>query len=259
MQVGGRDLAKIAHAVVARRNYVAAINMVRLYDHPVNMLHRYLTRSGEYPATFPVRTPQSDIDLTLYSPDDLLTLNEIFCRNDYLADISDKVIVDFGSNIGVSAAYFLTRNASAFAYLFEPLPTNIARLRDNLRPFDGRYDLQEVAVGTAEGDVEFCWEESGRYGGVNRAGLSHSLTVPCVNSRTVLENVVAEHGRIDVLKVDIEGLEQAVIANIPVELARKIKKLYVEEIFETNPLAQTHSLVHYGGIAQFHLLDSQSA
>ena len=82
--------------------------------------------------------------------------------------------------------------------------------------------------------------------------------MPCVNSRTVLENVIAEHGRIDILKVDIEGLEDAVIANIPVELAAKIKKLYVEAIFETNPLAQTHSLVHYGGIAQFHLLDSLS-
>lgn len=259
MQVGGRDLSKIADAIVQRRNYIAAINMLRLYEHPVNMLRRYLTRSGQYPCTFRVRTPQSDVELTLYSPDDLLTLNEIFCRSDYRADISDKVIVDFGSNIGVSAAYFLTRNSSAYAYLFEPLPSNVARLRDNLRPFNGRYELQEVAVGIAEGDVEFGWEESGRYGGVNNTDLGHTLTVPCVNSRTVLANVIAEHGRIDVLKVDIEGLEHAVIDNIPVELARKIKKLYVEAIFETNPLAQTHSLAHYGGIAQFHLIDSQSA
>jgi FkbM family methyltransferase len=259
MRVGGRDLTKIADAVLRRRNYIAAINMVRLYDHPVAMFRRYLTGSGEYPCSVRVRTPQSELSLRLYSPDDLLTVNEIFCRDDYHADIADKVIVDFGSNIGISAAYFLTRNPSAFTYLFEPLPSNVTRLRDNLRAFDGRYELKEVAVGISEGDVEFGWEESGRYGGVNNTSLGNTLTVPCVNSRTVLEKVIAEHGRIDILKVDIEGLEAAVIANIPVELARKIKKLYVEAIFETNPLAQTHSLVHYGGIAQFHLLNSQSA
>lgn len=259
MQVGGRDLTKIADAVMRRRNYTAALNMARLYQHPVNMFHRYLTRGGEYPYTVRVQTPQSEVALRLYSPDDLLTVNEVFCRDDYHADVSDKVIVDFGSNIGVSAAYFLTRTPSAFTYLFEPLPSNVARLHDNLRPFDGRYELREVAVGVADGDVDFGWEESGRYGGVNNTDLGHTLTVSCVNSRTVLEDVIAKHGRVDILKVDIEGLEEAVIRNIPVELARKIKKLYVEAIFETNPLAETHSLVHYGGIAQFRLLDSQSA
>lgn len=258
MQLGGRDLTRVAEAVLQRRHYIAAINMVRLYDHPVDMFRRYLSRGGEYPHTVRVRTPQSEISLRLYSPDDLLTVNEIFCRDDYHADVSDKVIVDFGSNIGISAAYFLTRNPSAYVYLFEPLPTNVTRLRDNLQQFDGRYELQEVAVGLTEGQVEFGWEESGRYGGIDRTTLGNTLTVPCVYSRAVLENVIAKHGRIDILKVDIEGLEPAVIADIPVELARKIKKLYVEERFEANPLPQTHSWVQYGDIAQLHLLNSQS-
>jgi FkbM family methyltransferase len=258
MQFGGRNLTKIADAARQRRHYIAAINMVRLYRHPIDMFRRYLSRSGQYPHTVQVRTPQSEISLQLYSPDDLLTINEIFCRDDYHADASDKVIVDFGSNIGISAAYFLTRNPSAYAYLFEPLPANIARLRDNLRRFEGRYELQEVAVALTDGEVEFGWEESGRYGGIDQTSLGNTLTVPCVYSRTVLENVIAKHGHIDILKVDIEGLEPAVIADIPVELARKIKKVYVEELFESNPLPQTHSWVQYGDIAQLHLLDSQS-
>jgi len=258
MQLGGRDLTKIATAVTDRRHYIAAANMVRRYEQPVEMFKRYLTSGGEYPAKVRIRTPRGPLELTMYSPHDLLTVNEIFCRNDYPADISDRVIVDFGSNIGISAAYFLTRNDLAFTYLFEPLPANVARLRDNLRNFAGRYELQEVAVGTADGDVVFGWEESGRYGGVNNTELGNTLTVPCVNSLTVLERVIAEHGRIDILKIDIEGLEGAVVDNIPVEVARKIKKIYVEGIFESNPLAQTHSLVRYHEIAQFTLLDSRS-
>ena len=68
--------------------------------------------------------------------------------------------------------------------------------------------------------------------------------------------VVEKHGKIDILKIDIEGLEAAVIDNIPVELAKKIDKLYVEWIFDGNPLAETHTLRHYGGIAQFTLTNA---
>jgi FkbM family methyltransferase len=250
MQVAGRNLGLIAKSALDRRHYVAAANMVRVYEHPAEMFKRYLIGKGTYPYTVRVRTPESWLDLRLHSGHDLLTVNEIFCRKDYLADASDTVIVDFGSNIGISAAYFLTRNATAYTYLFEPLPTNVAKLKENLRPFEGRYEVREAAVGTSDGEVEFAWEESGRYGGVG-APHGNTLTVPLVNSRTVLEDVIAKHGKIDILKIDIEGLEAAVIENIPVEQARKIKKLYVEYTFDTNPLAETHDYYDYGAIAQF--------
>jgi len=44
---------------------------------------------------------------------------EIFCRLDYLAKTDIKVVVDIGSNIGISALYFLSRNKQAKCYLFE--------------------------------------------------------------------------------------------------------------------------------------------
>ncbi|MGW0162685.1 FkbM family methyltransferase [Mycobacterium sp. NPDC003323] len=249
MQIAGRGVGKIAGSVLHRRNYTAARNMLRVYEHPVDIFRRYLTSSGEYPTTVRVRTPQGWVALRLYSSHDVLTVNEIFCRTDYHADATDRVIVDFGSNIGISAAYFLSRSPEAYTYLFEPLPRNVTRLQENLRPFEGRYTLQEVAVGAVAGEVEFGFEESGRYGGVN-AEFGSSLTVTCVNSQQVLRDVIDKHGQIDILKIDIEGLEAAVIANIPVDLARNIKKIYVEYLFDENPLAETHTLRHYGGISQ---------
>jgi len=250
MQIAGRDIGTVAKSVLQRRHYTAARNMLRRYKHPVRMFVRYLTGTGTYPCTVSVRTPLSWLELHLYTPHDLLTVNEIFCRDDYYADATDKVIVDFGSNIGISAAYFLTRSREALAYLFEPLPSNITKLRTNLSAFEGRYVLEEVAVGPEDGEVQFGWEETGRYGGVN-ATFGNTLTVMCRNSKKVLQDVVAKHGHIDVLKVDIETLEEAVVNDIPVELARDIKKIYVEFVFETNPLAETHDLVQYGDIAQF--------
>ncbi|MGU3500130.1 FkbM family methyltransferase [Mycobacterium sp. C31M] len=250
MQIAGRGVGKIAGSVLHRRNYTAARNMLRVYEHPVAIFKQYVTGSGTYPSTVRVKTPQGWVALRLYSSHDLLTVNEIFCRSDYAADATDRVIVDFGSNIGISAAYFLSRTPQAHTYLFEPLPRNVTRLRENLKPFEDRYTLQEVAVGAADGEVEFGFEETGRYGGVN-AELGNSLTVTCVNSQQILRDVIEKHGQIDILKIDIEGLEAAVIGNIPVDVAQKIDKLYVEYLFDENPLAQTHDLAHYGGIAQF--------
>lgn len=250
MQIAGRGAGKIASSVLHRRNYIAARNMFRVYEHPIAVFKQYLTGGGSYPTTMRLRSPMGWLELRLYSSHDLLTVNEIFCRSDYHADADDRVIVDYGSNIGISAAYFLSRSKDAYTYLFEPLPRNVARLQENLRPFEDRYTLQQVAVGAAAGEVEFGFEETGRYGGVN-AHFGNSLTVTCVESQQVLRDVIDKHGHIDILKIDIEGLEAAVIDNIPVDVAAKIKKLYVEYLFDENPLAQTHSLEHYGGIAQF--------
>ncbi len=250
MQIGSRNVGTVVKALFERRHYHAALNMARLYERPAEMFRRYLTGRGDYPFTTRVKTPSGRLDLRLYTPHDVLTVNEIFCREDYRADADDKVVVDFGSNIGISAAYFLSRGQNVHAYLFEPLPSNVERLQTNLARFTDRYTLEQVAVGPEEGEVEFGWEETGRYGGVG-AATGKSISVMCRNSTKVLEEVISAHGQIDVLKVDIETLEEAVIGDIPPSLARHIRKIYVEYDFGENPLAGTHTYAQYGQIAQF--------
>lgn len=250
MRLGGRQLGTIVKAPFEKRHRTAAINMLRRYPHSIDLFKRYLFMRGEYPATIPVNTPSGQISLNVYSHHDILTINEIFCRMDYLADSSDKVIVDFGSNIGISAAYFLTTSPQSNVYLFEPLSLNIERLRKNLERFKDRCILSEVAVGLTNGEVQFGWEESGRYGGVGMA-TGNYISVKCIDSNQVLEEILNKHGCIDLLKIDIETLEKAVTNRIPVELAAKIKKIYVEYTFTANPLERTHSFTQYGAVAQF--------
>jgi FkbM family methyltransferase len=48
-----------------------------------------------------------------------------------------------------------------------------------------------------------------------------------------LDEVISRHGQIDVLKVDIEGLEDAVVTGVPDPLARHIRKIYVECVSTT--------------------------
>jgi FkbM family methyltransferase len=119
-----------------------------------------------------------------------------------------------------------------------------------LRPFAGRFELQEVAVGLSDGEVQFGWEDSGRYGGVGMQ-TGRYVTVRCIDSNRALQNILAAHGHIDILKIDIENLEREVTERIPRDFAEKIDKIYVEYKFSSNPLQLTHSLTHYGPIARF--------
>jgi FkbM family methyltransferase len=177
-------------------------------------------------------------------------VNEVFCRNDYPASARDRVVVDFGSNIGISAAWFLSRGRDTFAYLYEPLPENVIRLEQNLAPFDGRFRVAAIAVGLENGRVDFGFEDTGRYGGVGvRTG--RSMAVPCRDAIEVLDEILARHRTIDVLKIDTETLEREMIERLPVSTRSRIDRIYVESRFSTNPLASTHRHRQHGGVAQF--------
>jgi hypothetical protein len=88
-------------------------------------------------------------------------------------------------------------------------------------------------------------EQSGRYGGVGRE-TGETIEVECVDSNEVLSRVLEAHGSIDILKIDIETLEKQVTERIPPEIAARINKIYVEYIFDTNPLAKTHRMKRIG-------------
>lgn len=232
---------KLAFMAVGRwRNYRSIYRVFARCREPIAFLRRYIGNTGRYPAEIAISTPAGPVSINVFSPDDIQTVNEIFFRGDYDTPTRDTVIVDFGSNIGVSAIYFLTRNRDAFVYCHEPLKQNIERFERNLRPFSGRYHLSAMAVGEADGEVDFGYEPTGRYGGVGRNDTGQSVRVECRDSNNILQEIIDRHGGIDLLKVDIETLEEAVVRRIPAPLAAKIRHILVEYRFAYNPLTETH-------------------
>src|SRR5882757_6667268 len=111
--LGDRPPAFIAREAVRPSNWVALARMPRRYRHPVEGARRYFTPGGSYPCRFEVRTPLGIVAPRLDSQHDMITVNEIFCRDDYRVEAGAEVVVDIGSNIGISALYFLTRSPSA--------------------------------------------------------------------------------------------------------------------------------------------------
>jgi FkbM family methyltransferase len=221
--------------MAAPRNYVALVRMLRLCERPLDVARRYFVGGGDYPYSCGVRTPVGVVRPTLHSHHDVWTLSEVFCREDYKAGPELEVAVDIGSNIGLSALYFLTRNEMSRCYLHEPDPRNVARLRANLARFEGRWFLEDAAVGPEAGVVAFGREATGRYGAVG-AQTDDVFNVRCLAINDVLGTVLDAHDEIDVLKIDTEGLEAATVAAIRPELLERIAIVY----FESSTFAPFH-------------------
>ena len=210
---------------------MSALRCLFVCKQPLRLLYHYVTKTPltSGPEAFRFRTPTGVVELWAFSTEDVITLFIVFCRNEYTPLKGARVFVDFGSNIGVTAAYFLSRSAEGFVYCYEPNETNIERLKKNLRPFDGRYFLEETCVGLENGTVTFGIESTGVYGAI---GAEHeggkTLEAPCRKANDVLGEALEKHPSIDFLKIDIEGLERDVIKAITPAFLENIAQIQAE-------------------------------
>ncbi len=81
----GRPWSMLLREIRQVPNYQALARTMTAYPRPVEGARRYFLQGGSYPCPWPIRTPAGLVSPTLYSPHDMLTVNEIFCRRDYPA------------------------------------------------------------------------------------------------------------------------------------------------------------------------------
>lgn len=225
-----RSLGFVVRNAVRPDNYRSLMRAPRRYEHPGDALRRYFLGSGAYPARIGVKTPVGIVRPTAWTKDDVFTVNEVFCRQDYAIGPDTEIVVDIGSNIGISALYFLTRRPDVHCVLFEPVPQNVERLRENLAGFEGRWELHEAAVADRSGTLPFAVEPTGRYGGLDRGNaVRDTIDVTVEHVNDALDRVLAEHDRIDVLKLDTEGSEAATVRAIRPDILARIGRIYCED------------------------------
>src|SRR5205814_7011153 len=66
--------------------------MPRRYAHPIDGARRYFTPGGSYPYRCEIRTPLGTVAPMLHSQHDMITVNEIFAREDYRVGAEAQVV-----------------------------------------------------------------------------------------------------------------------------------------------------------------------
>lgn len=238
--------------------WVAGENIFRRFHTPADVFSRYVIGTGSYPADFTVRTPIGARTVTAYTYHDILTLVECFGKVDYQIPAHTQRVVDVGANIGISALYFLTRSRDVQVELYEPVPENVDRLRVTLEGFEDRYVLHSEAVGTESGTASFAVEPTGRYGGlvtekyVAEHGMNEAteVQVPVVGVNEVISRAAERWGTIDLLKLDVEWMEEALLAALTPESLDRLDRIYAETDFSGD--LPGFRRTRYGAVVRFH-------
>ncbi len=156
---------------------------------------------------------------------------EIFIDQNYFIPYTEEPlsIIDCGTNIGISLLYFRTQAPNAYIVAFEPNPYTYEVAQRNINTNNLRVILHNVGVGSKSEQVTFFTEIS------DPTSQSASMTKQLATKHYAIQEikVVIEPlskfitKPVDILKLDIEGAEGEVIA----ELAQAHKLALVKKIF----------------------------
>lgn len=148
---------------------------------------------------------------------DLLTLcpqwHDIFVEQSLAFETNEPAprILDCGANVGLASLFYKRRYPMARITAFEADPAMAALLTLNLRA-NGAADVEVVsaAVWTEAGDISFCADgaDAGSILSPDSSPSHASVRVPSIR---LADRLASE--RIDLLKLDIEGAETAVLAD----------------------------------------------
>jgi FkbM family methyltransferase len=116
-----------------------------------------------------------------------------------------RLIVDCGANIGMSALYFARRYPGAKILAIEPEPDNYAMLERNTRHLAAIHPIC-AAIWPRQATLTIVDPTSSR---ASRSVSEPEGKGPGGIRSVQLRDLVAEHGQIDILKIDIEGSEKA--------------------------------------------------
>lgn len=141
---------------------------------------------------------------------DKITGEAAFLR-DRIATLKSPVVLDVGANVGLWSKLAIATNPDVQIYAFEPNLVECKKLENiaQVKPF-------ALACGAQEGEGTLYNRALGStQGSLNRAVLDH-LDADLSTQKTpiiTLDRFIAEHeiAHIDLLKIDVEGLEYEVL------------------------------------------------
>jgi len=225
-------LIRFLRAVTNRHNLRVAWRMFRVVKNPLTYL-RFLA-SGRGSPTILARAPIGEVAIRLRNHEAARTFFSIFVRQDYPLK-GDRAcgVLDVGSNIGISALYFLSRHRDNRVFCVEPDPANAPFLVENLAPHAERATIVREACSAGEtGELDFHVSPDGKYSSLLPNERATEMIRVAV--RPLLELVEAATPHLGpntlIMKIDIEGLEKRVLLSLPGEKLAQFQTIFVEAL-----------------------------
>lgn len=143
-------------------------------------------------------------------------------------------VIDVGANKGDWTAAMRTYAPHANIFAFEPDPSNVAALRRRFKN-DSHVTIVPHALAAQSGKSKLYTNENGSVlasllpRDLDHFNLSLNQTIPIstINMTDFLK-AYPQVKKIDVLKLDVEGLEHAILSSIPNHILKKIKIVQFE-------------------------------
>ena len=140
-----------------------------------------------------------------------------------LASADARLIIDLGSNIGLTMAHLATRFTRARVLGVEPDPGSASLARNNIEPWRDRCELVEAAIWPTDGAVNLATREGSEWAA--HVGPAAGATVEAISLDSLLAQTAPD--RVDYMKVDIEGAERDVL-RAGGDWPRRVERLKVE-------------------------------
>lgn len=188
-----------------------------------------------------LKGPGGSISVWLESLSDFKVFREVFIKKEYAVANATEVhtVIDVGSNVGYSAAFFFLQYPAAHIYALEPVAEAFHRLKSACAQSDRLHPLK-IALAHVNGPIQIhTGRELASSSLIERAGMTSVEEVEGVTLSQFLEKQKLQS--VDLLKVDAEGAEEFILKDPSIRKA----SLIVGEIHEDLVGKDASTIVSY--------------
>ncbi len=220
-------------------------NSISRFAHVLSRINAYsnwyslvwpLNRLGGKAKIITIRNGPSVYVRNIFGPD-WVVVHEMFSRDDYqIKDLplgSAPIIFDIGANIGAFTLFAEKCFPLSRVFAYEPASTNFEILKKNiaLNHLENEVKAFQLAVAVAPGEAMMTYSDE---------EFAHSLIADQVETEhiaksekvrcTSIPEIISEHklARIDLIKMDIEGLEYDLLFALPDDVYKMVRYITLE-------------------------------